>query len=101
MTVVNGNGEKQALERGDDLLAGQASLGVLGVVLDFTIKVQDMSYCRVQNKFDTKFEVLLGSYIHGPSITNRNLNPPMCSIWLFTNPIFFCAGNLVPGCLMG
>lgn len=57
MSLVDGKGARQTLIQGDDLLAGQTSLGVLGVVVEFTIKVQEMSFCRVQNKFDTKLKV--------------------------------------------
>ena len=63
MTVVNGKGEKKVLkevsahEKGNDLLAGQTSLGVLGVALEYTVKVQEMSYCRVQNDFDMRLGV--------------------------------------------
>ena len=60
MTLVDGRGGLKTLNEGDKLLAGQTSLGVLGVVLEYTVKVQEMSYCRVQNDFEMK----LGVSIH-------------------------------------
>ena len=57
MKLVDGKGDLKCLNEGDKLLAGQTSLGVLGVVVEFTLIVQEMSYSRVQNKFDMKLKV--------------------------------------------
>ena len=57
MKLVDGKGNLQCLNEGDGLLAGQTSLGTLGVAVEFTILVQEMSYCRVQNTFDMDMKV--------------------------------------------
>ena len=57
VTLVDGNGKLLVLDSGDDLLAAQTSLGVLGVVVEYLVEVQEMSVCRVQNRFDTKLSV--------------------------------------------
>ena len=57
VTLVDGHGELHVLDSGDDLLAAQTSLGVLGVVVEYLVEVQEMSVCRVQNRFDTKLSV--------------------------------------------
>ena len=59
MKLIDGHGELTTLKLGDRLLAGQTSLGVLGVVVQFTLEVQDMSICRVQNTFDMKLKVYI------------------------------------------
>jgi hypothetical protein len=61
MTLVDGQGCKKTLDSADELLAGKTSLGVLGVVLEYTVEVQEMSFCRVQNIFEMRLKVCLCS----------------------------------------
>lgn len=71
MKLVDGNGIVRNLP--DDIgtvsvspeevmKAAQVNLGVFGVILEFTVKVQPMSRCKVYNIFTKKLEVSL--YIH-------------------------------------
>ena len=67
LKLVDGNGTLRTLPEiqpasaevstKDVLLAAQVSLGVLGVVVEFTLEVQEMSTCRVQNLFDMEVNV--------------------------------------------
>ena len=41
----------------DTLKAAQANLGLFGVILEFTVKVQPMSNCTVNNIFTTTMKV--------------------------------------------
>ena len=64
---MDGNGDVRSLPDDigtvsvspDDVLkAAQATMGVFGVVLEFTVKVQPMSHCKVNNIFNLKMEVI-------------------------------------------
>ena len=66
MKLVDGNGDIRSLPGDigsssvspDDVMkAAQANLGLYGVILEFTIKVQPMSNCQVKNIFTQKVEV--------------------------------------------
>jgi hypothetical protein len=63
MTLVDGQGCKKTLDSADELLAGKTSLGVLGVVLEYTVEVQEMSFCRVQNIFEMRLKVCLCMHV--------------------------------------
>ena len=41
----------------DVMKAARTNLGLYGVILEFTLKVQPMSNCEVKNVFDLKMEV--------------------------------------------
>ena len=49
----------------DILKAAQTNLGLFGVILEFTVKVQPMSNCTVNNIFTKKMKV----YPHGTFIS--------------------------------
>ena len=66
MKLVDGNGDIRSLpgdigslpvSTEDVMKAARANLGVYGVILEFTIKVQPMSNCQVKNIFTKKVEV--------------------------------------------
>ena len=66
LKLVDGNGDVRSLPDDigtvsvspDDVLkAAQATMGVFGVITEFTVKVQPMSHCRVNNIFDSKVKV--------------------------------------------
>ncbi len=65
LKLVNGKGELCTLpedspsniDQHDVLLASQVNLGVLGIVIQFSLKVQKMSNCRVQNLFNFQLKV--------------------------------------------
>ena len=70
MKLVDGNGTVRNLpdEIGtvsvspeEVLKAAQANLGVFGVILEFTVKVQPMSHSKVNNIFTMKLRVSLYS----------------------------------------
>ena len=63
MRVVDGKAKFLPITGDDFLKAGKVSLGVLGVTLEYTMEVQEMSLSRVQNIFDRKFEVSYASFI--------------------------------------
>ena len=67
LKLVDGNGDVRSLPDDigtvsvspDDVLkAAQATMGIFGVVLEFTVKVQPMSHCQVNNIFNLKMEVI-------------------------------------------
>ena len=66
MKLVDGNGvirslpgdiDSTSVSPEDVMKAAQTNLGLYGVILEFTLKVQPMSNCEVRNIFDLKMEV--------------------------------------------
>ena len=66
MKLVDGNGvirslpgdiDSTSVSPEDVMKAARTNLGLYGVILEFTLKVQPMSNCEVKNVFDLKMEV--------------------------------------------
>ena len=66
LKLVDGNGDVRSLpgdigsvsiSTEDVMKAARTNLGLYGVILEFTMKVQPMSNCEVKNIFNLKMEV--------------------------------------------
>ena len=56
-TATNLSPGESPVSSEDILKAAQANLGLFGVILEFTVKVQPMSNCTVNNIFTKKMKV--------------------------------------------